>query len=269
MNIVQCTECKLVYVNPILHKDAIAALYKHDVYQHCMKELGEASHLYRRDRFGRERVAYLNEWTAGIPFPKRLLDVGCSTGFVLEAAEAEGWQAEGLELNPSAAAFGDKRGLRILQQDFLTSDFSAGTYAAITMFDVIEHVPSPGAFLQRALELLIPGGILFLYVPNLASLSLDILGLEKAHFIWPSHHLAYFTPQTLWEFTARNGFLPEHWETQGLDILDWIWRSRQDNKAAVELLEAHHDILQFYVNSSGHGKNLRLLARKPYAPEST
>ena len=32
----------------------------------------------------------------------RFLDVGCSTGFVVEAAKAQGWEAIGIDLNPSA-----------------------------------------------------------------------------------------------------------------------------------------------------------------------
>ena len=75
-----------------------------------MKSLGEKSHKYRLMRFGMERTTYLKKYI-GNKKNINLLDIGCSTGFFIEAAIKEGWKCEGLELNPSAASFGNKRGL--------------------------------------------------------------------------------------------------------------------------------------------------------------
>jgi 2-polyprenyl-3-methyl-5-hydroxy-6-metoxy-1,4-benzoquinol methylase len=77
-----------------------------------------------------------------------------------------------------------------------------GSFDVVTMWHVVEHVPSPVSLLRLALRLLRPGtGRLCIEVPNFAD---DLLGLSPAylqrHFM--AEHISYFTPATL-EAVAR------------------------------------------------------------------
>jgi hypothetical protein len=58
-------------------------VYASQEYQDIVKDLGIKSHDYRVERFGRERVRLMTRTSMRGP---RYLDVGCSTGFVVEAA---------------------------------------------------------------------------------------------------------------------------------------------------------------------------------------
>jgi 2-polyprenyl-3-methyl-5-hydroxy-6-metoxy-1,4-benzoquinol methylase len=262
LTIVRCSDCDLVYVNPIFDEAHYRAVYSSAEYQGIMRDLGESSHAYRVERFGRERVdimaRYLRARAPGRPV---YLDVGCSTGFVVEAAAARGWQATGIDLNPSAVEFGRTRGLDLRQAALEDGDLPGGGFDAISLFDVLEHLVNPIATVAACIRLLAPEGILFLYVPNYDSASRLLMGAD-AHFIWPTHHLNYYTPVTIADLLARADLQVELVATEGLDFADYLWHSREVLGRDTSTLEPIADTLQFLANAGAYGKNLRVLARR-------
>jgi SAM-dependent methyltransferase len=260
LDIVQCNICSVVYVNPIFDNQKYIEIYQSDDYQQIVKKLGEESHVYRRDRFGKERMDFIEKYHND-KLPKSYMDVGCSTGFILEEARERGWKTLGLELNPSAAKFAESRGLEIIKSPLEEIKFEE-KYAAISLFDVLEHLANPKETLQIANDLLMTGGNIYIYVPNYDSAYKELAGIDNSHFIWPTHHLTYFTPETLKHFLEDNGFEVFHWETQGLDIYDWLWYINEKTNYDTKLIEEQAELLQFYINSAGRGKNLRMYAKK-------
>ncbi|MCP4179609.1 MAG: class I SAM-dependent methyltransferase [bacterium] len=258
MNIVGCDDCSVIYVNPIFNEQKYLDIYKSEDYQEIVRQLGEESHNYRLQRFGSERVDIIDSFH-NEKLPKNMLDIGCSTGFVIETAKNRGWETTGIELNPSAANFGKNRGLNIIEQEVESINFQE-LFSDICLFDVLEHLTNPKHIIKRVHDLLYEGGVVYIYVPNWNSASRELLGIENSHFIWPSHHLTYFTPITLKNFLENNGFKVIHWETQGLDLYDWEWN--QNHESENEFTLDNLDKLQFYINASGHGKNLRMYAKK-------
>ncbi|HYS27301.1 MAG TPA: class I SAM-dependent methyltransferase, partial [Vicinamibacterales bacterium] len=222
--------------------------------------LGINSHEYRVNRFGTERVRMMGEHLRGTRTP-RYLDVGCSTGFVVEAARDEGWEAIGIDLNPSAIEFGRSRGLDLRTVALEDAGFAPGSFDAVSLFDVLEHLLDPRRTLRACAELLAPGGILFLYVPNFDSASRLLMG-PKAHFIWPTHHLNYYTPMTMRDLMRRHSLAPELIVTEGLDIEDYIWYRREVLHRDADGLADVSDVIQFLANAGCYGKNLRVIARK-------
>ena len=74
-------------------------------------------------------------------------------------------------------------------------DFAPGSFDVVTMWDVLEHVADPPAFLRRASALLREGGYLFVNVPDLESWAARLFGRR-----WPlllPEHLNYFTRKSL------------------------------------------------------------------------
>lgn len=98
---------------------------------------------------------------------RRLLDVGAHAGRFITRARARGWDADGLELNPRTAAFAaSASGGRVHQGNLFTWSPSGAGYDAVTMTDVLEHIPDPRSALQRAHRLLEPAGWIAVKVPN-------------------------------------------------------------------------------------------------------
>jgi len=99
-------------------------------------------------------------------------------------------------------------------------------------------------------------------VPNYDSASRLLMGAD-AHFIWPTHHLNYYTPATMQDFLARQGLETVYVATEGLDIVDYLWYRREVHGASDAGVEAIADRLQFFINAGAYGKNLRVIGRVP------
>ena len=261
MRIVRCRQCDLVFVNPTFDEAHYKSVYASQAYQDIVRDLGINSHEYRVKRFGTERVRLMSEHLRVNGGAPRYLDVGCSTGFVVEAARDKGWDAIGIDLNPSAIEFGRSRGLDLRTIALEEAGFAPRTFDAVSLFDVLEHLLDPRRTLRACAELLAPGGILFLYVPNFDSASRLLMG-ANAHFIWPTHHLNYYTPETVRDLMVRHALTPELVVTEGLDIEDYIWYRREVLNRDVDDLAEISDVLQFLANAGCYGKNLRVIARK-------
>ncbi|MGH9346751.1 MAG: class I SAM-dependent methyltransferase [Vicinamibacterales bacterium] len=259
MQLVRCAACDLVYVSPTFDESHYKKVYASQEYQDIVRDLGIRSHEYRVQRFGRERVALMAAHLS--PAAPRYLDVGCSTGFVVEAARDAGWQAIGVDLNPSAIEFGRGRGLDLRTADLEDAGFEPASFDAMSLFDVLEHLIDPVRTLRACTRLLRPGGIVFLYVPNYDSASRLLMG-KDAHFIWPTHHLNYYTPATIRDLMAREGLDPVYLATEGLDIVDYLWYRREVHGKADAAVEEIADVLQFFVNAGAYGKNLRVMGRR-------
>ncbi|MES2444556.1 MAG: class I SAM-dependent methyltransferase [Pseudomonadota bacterium] len=137
-----------------------------------------------------------------------LLDVGCGAGDLLEAAVELGFEGRGIDISEASAERCRTRGLDAVSGDFLTYDFGR-KFDVITMWDVMEHLRDPAAFLARVHDLLEPGGMYFAKVPGFGELS---VGIAKAVpraaglLIDAPDHIQYFDRESLGRLAARMGF---------------------------------------------------------------
>lgn len=146
----------------------------------------------------------------------KLLDVGAGKGYLLEAAISRGWQAEGYDVDPVLTKkLSDKYKINVYYGDFISLNLANGSYSAVTLHQVIEHLKDPVPYIKKIFQILKPGGILFLVQPNVHSrsalfkLALERLGIRKKNigaYYDTSHHLFYYTPSTLRNFVESNGF---------------------------------------------------------------
>jgi len=132
---------------------------------------------------------------AGYTHGRRLLDVGCGDGQLLQTAKSEGWNAAGIDLSEGAVRLCQRRGLAAWKTDFFEKSLDEQRFDVIVMSELIEHVPAPQRFLKRAEALLAAQGVLYLTTPNFGSLARRILG-ETWSVIHPEH-LGYFERSTL------------------------------------------------------------------------
>ncbi len=134
----------------------------------------------------------------------RWLDVGCSTGAFLAAATVAGMTVEGIELSASAAAAARARGFAV-REGRVEDVQPAGPFAAVTAFDVVEHLLDPVGFVRRVAGWLADDGALAVTVPDAASPTARLLG--RAWFYYaPPDHVHYFTSATLRRLLESAGF---------------------------------------------------------------
>ncbi|HEX6748139.1 MAG TPA: class I SAM-dependent methyltransferase [Longimicrobium sp.] len=100
--------------------------------------------------------------------PQRtLLDLGAHVGRLIHVAAERGWAAEGVELNPSTAAYAQKAtGLPVHRMDARELAQEGRRFGAVTLIDVLEHIPQPVVALEAARTVLEPGGWIAVKVPH-------------------------------------------------------------------------------------------------------
>ncbi len=161
-------------------------------------------------RIERSRLRVIGREAAIIPFVGRgrLLDVGCGTGGGLASLREQGWDVTGIELNSAAALLARQRvDGRIHIGDFEEVSLAGECFDVIRFCHSLEHLPSPRRALEKAHRLLQPGGLLWIEVPNAASLERRIFG--RHWFAWGlPEHLYHFTPRTLARLLACTSFRP-------------------------------------------------------------
>jgi len=256
--IVKCDNCDLIFVNPVFAEDFYDKMYASEIQQDIIKKLHEDSHEYRKERFGKERIELMGRFIK--KEKPTYLDVGCSTGYVVEAAQEAGWDAIGCELNPSAVKFAQKRGTNAILGDLTHKDIKGRKFDIVSLFDVLEHLLNPMTVLEEMIQFL-DDGVLVLYLPNYRSASVMLIG-EDSHTIRPTHHLTYFTPESITRFLDTAGMKVEYMITEGLDIIDYIWRRENADNKDMTAVKDIQEKLQFFVNAGGYGLNLRVIARK-------
>lgn len=157
--------------------------------------------LPRLRRAADSRMRFIPRHSGG----RRLLDVGAGNGNYLVHAQSAGWKVIGVEPDASAVAAARRAGLDVRQGGIDSLSEDPASLDVITLNHVIEHVHDPRAVLQRAFELLRPGGILYIETPSVTSYG-------HAHFgrhwrgLEPPRHLVLFNWHSLETLLHQIGF---------------------------------------------------------------
>jgi SAM-dependent methyltransferase len=186
--ILRCQQCELGFRASRIDEDDLAHLYADldvEVYQ---------SELRGRRATANRHLDIVRRYCS----PSRLLDVGCASGLFLRSAADLGWSVVGVEPSKALSRLAkenlDGRG-EVIATTLQTAGLSKSDFDVVTLWDVLEHVPQPGEFLQTAASLLKPSGHLFVNVPDLDSLQARLLRAR-----WPlllPEHLNYFNRRSL------------------------------------------------------------------------
>ena len=145
--------------------------------------------------------------------PDRVLDVGCSSGYLAERLQARGVSVVGLEMDETAAEYARRfcEAVHVGDVETMELPFEPASFDAVLCGDLIEHLRDPQAFLARVRPLLRPRGRCVLSTPNVANWSVR-LSLLFGRFrytergILDRNHTHFFTRKTLRESLEAAGY---------------------------------------------------------------
>jgi SAM-dependent methyltransferase len=136
--------------------------------------------------------------------PGRLLDLGPWVGFYMAEAKERGWEPVGIEPSTFASAYArDRLGLDVRTEDLFEAELPQGSFDAVLMGDVLEHLTRADEALERVKGWLAPGGALVLLLPDAGSLVARLLG-RRWWSVIPTH-VHYFTRRSVRRMLERHG----------------------------------------------------------------
>jgi SAM-dependent methyltransferase len=147
----------------------------------------------------------------------RLLDVGSITGHFLDHARRAGFDVVGVEPDPWAAAYARREfGLDVRTGFLASSGLEPGSFDAIVMMHVMEHLTDPKESLAELGRLLAPGGILAIEIPVIDAVATRLMGAHHRHYVFD--HTLFMTQETATRFLADAGFSVRRYERTGRSL---------------------------------------------------
>ena len=201
--LVRCTACGAIYVSPMPTPEELTAHYQKAEYFAGENDQGYFNYADMKQALLPHFRRRIQTIEARVPQRGRLLDFGCAAGYFLEEAQPHGWNISGVELSRDMARSAE----HLLHVPIYTSleTVPAGNFDAITLWEVIEHLPDPIGTLRQLRDRLRPGSVLMLSTPNTGHWQAQRAKEQWASYRPPSH-LQYFTRETLADTLRRAGF---------------------------------------------------------------
>lgn len=199
----------------------------------------EASERPWRELTARERLDDLKRFVR----EGRFLEIGCSTGELLDAASSS-FTVTGVEADEGTSRAAAMRGLDVFNGTLCEARFPDGRFDAAAMYHVIEHVPSPRQELRELCRVIKPGGWLVLETPNIATVWYRLLGARWRQFI--PDHIFFFTPKTIIRLCENGGFEVCELRRVGkaMSLRLFLDRLGRYHRPSADLLEALSDRLR-------------------------
>lgn len=158
---------------------------------------------------------------------KRVLDVGCSTGYLAKELVGQGCTVLGVEYDPDAADQARPHLERVVVGDLevldLAKEFAGDRFDAIVFGDVLEHLRDPLPVLRSVRDLLAPGGSVVISVPNIAHADIR-LALLQGRFNYRDlglldvTHVRFFTRENVKALLRDAGFVAVEVQTTTADV---------------------------------------------------
>lgn len=187
--------------------------------------------------------------------PGHSLDIGCSLGYYMAAAQRLGWTPHGTDISQHALQVSRERGMDVFYSrhpDEFPKDLPP--LDIVTAAQVVEHFPDPIDYLMALKAKMAPGGLIYIQIPNFMKL---IRQGPQAPYVGPPEHVHFFTLDTAHAALEKAG-----WELVRPPIIRpstigwrlWMW--------IPELIyEMPREIIREPITRNGKLSNMHLFAR--------
>jgi methionine biosynthesis protein MetW len=182
---------------------------KPDTCEYSIESSRYAPENARLDKYSRNRI--LIEW---VGTGKRVLEVGCSTGYMSQFMKGRKCVVTGVEVDADAARYAadyceEVHVLDLNSPEWITR-FSVGRFDVVLLGDVLEHLVNPARVLSQTRKILGPNGSLVISLPNIVHWETRVKVL-LGQFNYQScgtldhTHLRFFTLKTAQELIESAG----------------------------------------------------------------
>jgi len=226
-----CSACGFLYASPRPDVEALDYHYRRS--DHASGAIWHASgEGSRHERLTVHRRGFI-ERHVGQAATGRALDVGCSRGDLLAALQLPGWKRLGLEPSASAATRARERGLCVIESTLEQNPLARESFDLITCISVLEHVADVRESMAALEALLVPGGLLVLYLPD------SMRAVAHVAEFFSFEHLSHFTAGSATRLLLEFGLRPL--EIEAAEGPGLLLCARKEGREALRSLERPND----------------------------
>ena len=197
----RCGHCGHLFVCPKPSQQDLDAFYFDGNYYD--KAEAEQDRLLRE---ASQRLRRLRRLSMHFGLSRRLLEVGCASGYFLRQAADDGWQITGVDRSSELARQArEYSGVEVLSGRIEQMELVNGPFPIVTAWEVVEHTLDPKAFFSALARNVAAGGLLALSTPLANGVPARLLG-GRFPMLTPPEHLSLFTRRSINLLASGFGF---------------------------------------------------------------
>ena len=231
-NFWRCDKCEAIYLFPIPSVEDEKKFYLKEFEAFMSSRVGDhrdwsnaEKHKKTNQDQVRRRMPFFRDY---LKLNIDLLEIGCSSGFMLDAFKEKGVNCIGVEPSGEFRDFLIQSGHTVVQD---ISEIEANKkFDIITHFFVFEHIRNPFEFLTQSYNLLKDDGVIICEIPCANDPLTAIYNIEAfENFYWSIAHHYYYTPKSINYILDKLNFKYELVPEQRYDIsnhMSWMMEGK-------------------------------------------
>lgn len=226
----RCLSCGQIMQNPLPTPEQLSKGYsaQYAPYQPAWKQSGWPLWKVLRELTTWRRMRRLRRYGKG----RMLLEVGCGAGDFLCAAKRDGWEVRAVEYSPALAeTLRTELGFDVRAGDLAPGLWQEGSFDAIILWSVLEHLRDPLEALRTASSYLKPGGVMFIQIPTLYGVAQGMQFRDYWALLDLPRHLSFFGRECLSTLCDQAGMKLTVFKTPLVEIA-WCYFASVSNYAS-------------------------------------
>jgi len=230
----KCSECDIIYLNPPMSEEEEERFYNQEFEKYMGNRAGvdmdwsePEAHFQSNQREVARRMPFLEKF---VKAGHQVLEIGCSSGFMLSALKEKGADVLGLDPSGGFINFVQSKGIDVFQSLEDLKMNVKSKFDLIIHYYVLEHIRQPIDFIRQYMDLISPGGTMVFEVPCSSDPLIELYKIEAFDkFYWSVAHHWYFNKKSLSKALTETEYEFELYPEQRYDIsnhMTWMLDGR-------------------------------------------
>jgi len=234
-NFWECHECGVIYLYPFLSEEEEKHFYKKEFEKFMSSRVGDhrdwsnaKKHVSSNQDQVKRRWRFLKDY---IKKDNKILEIGCSSGFMMDAFRGAGMNCYGVEPSGEFLDFlKDNQHIAYDSLESLKKNEETIKFDLITHFFVFEHIANPFEFLEETYNLLADNGVIIAEIPSSTDALTSVYNIPAFEkFYWSIAHHYYYNPKSLEYILNDLGYRYEILPEQRYDLsnhMTWMMNGK-------------------------------------------
>lgn len=225
----KCDACKIIYQFPCLSEKEESLFYKKEFEKYMETRSGQdkdwsspGQHFASNQKEAERRSAFLKAYPMK---GKKVLEIGCSSGFMLNALKEKGAEVYGIDPSEGFIEYVKSKGIPVYGEFKDLKKEHDIQFDFIVHYYVLEHIRNPVEFIKQHMELLSAKGKMIFEVPCANDPLIELYRITAFdNFYWSIAHHWYFNQESLAKVLEKTGYNFELFPEQRYDLSNhMVW----------------------------------------------